>query len=153
MLPKITQQHTNFGVAVKNLSPKSIEMKINKMTSALRIWRYKFPQILDKIINSVCGLTNSIDISVKPVSRKSFNAGEQIPDQVFEEQKKSALRAGRLCIVAFFSSLPRLDMKEETLDRIFNVFIWPALEDISTTSVGSVSWILKLFLVWSTYER
>ncbi|ODM95600.1 Small subunit processome component 20 [Orchesella cincta] len=138
---------------VQQLSPKIIEIKINKMTSALRTWRYKFPDILDQMVHGVCDLVCAVDSSVKPLSRKSMDPEEEIPEEVFEEQKRADLKAGRLCMVAFFTSLPRLDMKQETLDRIFNVFIWPALHDITTTSVGSVSWILKLFLVWSTYER
>lgn len=140
-------------VSVQELPPKIIEIKINKMTSALRVWRYKFPNILDQIVNSACELVCALSSSVKPITRRSLNPEEEVPDDVFEEQKKAALKAGRICIVAFFTSLPRLDMKQETIDRIFEVFIWPALNDITVTSLGGVSWILKLFLVWSVHER
>lgn len=148
---KFTPLFTN--ILVQHLPPKIIEIKINKMTSALRIWRYKFPNILDQMVNSICDLACAVSSALKPLSRRSLDPEEQIPDDIFEEQKKAAMKAGRLAIVAFFTSLPRLDIKSETLNRIFDVFIWSALNDLSTTSVGSVSWILKLFLVWSTHER
>lgn len=127
-----------------------IEIKINKMTSALRVWRYKFPSILDQIVNSACDLTCAISASVKPIHKSNEN---EIPDEVFEEQKKAAMKAGRLCVVAFFSSLPRLDMQAKTINRIFDVFIWSALDDLTESSTGGVSWILKLFMVWSVHER
>lgn len=138
---------------MQRLPPKIIEIKINKMTSVVRTWRYKFPAILDQLVNNACDLATAIGSSTKPLTRRSLNPDEEVPDEVFEEQKKAALKAGRLCIVTFFSSLPRLDMKSETIDKIFEVFIWPALTDITVTSVGSVSWILRLFLVWSIHER
>lgn len=139
------------GLSDLRISPKVIEVKINKVANCIRAWRYKFPTIMDDLLNLVCDLTTAIDNLKKPFPKHSDE--EELPDAVFVEQKKGALKAARLCILAFFTFLPKFNLDQGTIQRIFDVFIWNGLNEIKSQTGSSPSWMMKLFQVWSSNER
>jgi hypothetical protein len=126
-------------------------VKINKITNAIRAWRYKFPNILDELLNLVCDLSLAISNLKKPFPKHSEE--EELPEEVFDDQKKGALKSARLCIVAFFTFLAKFNLEEQTIERIFEVFVWNGIEELKAHSGSNISWIMKLFLVWSSHER
>jgi hypothetical protein len=140
------------GSGLKDLrtSPKALEVKINKIANCIRAWRYKFPTIMDQLINLVCDLASAINNLKKPMPKQDE---EELPQEVFEEQKKGALKAARLAIVAFFTFLPKFNLDEATVERIFDVFIWTGIEEMKVHTGSNASWIMKLFHVWSLHER
>lgn len=134
------------------ISPKVVEVKINKIANGIRAWRYKFPTIMDELLNLVCDLTLAINNLKKPFPKHEDD--EELPDSVFEEQKKGALKAARLCILAFFTHLPKFNLEDATIERIFDVFIWTdGIDEIKSQMGSSPSWIMKLFHVWSSHAR
>jgi len=133
------------------ISAKAIEVKVNKIANAIRAWRYKFPAVLDELINTVCDLT--ISISSLKKSFPKYSEEEELPESVFEDQKRGAQKAGRTCIVAFFTFLSKFNLEERTIERIFEVFIWKGVEELKCHSGSNLSWIMRLFHVWSSHER
>lgn len=107
--------------------------------------------MLDELLNVVCDLTVGISSLKKPFPRHSEE--EELPDAVFEDQKKGALKAGRICIVAFFTFLAKFNLEESTVERIFEVFIWTGIQELKSHTGSNISWIMKLFHVWSSHER
>jgi len=133
------------------VSPKAIEVKINKISSAIRAWRYKFPNLLDELLNLVCDLALALNSLKKHFPKHSEE--DELPEDVFEDQKKAALKAARLCIVSFFTFLPKFNLEENTIERIFEVFVWNGIDEMKNHTGSNISWIMKLFLVWSSHER
>jgi hypothetical protein len=103
----------------------------------------------------VSDLVELISSLKKPFSKE---AEAELPQEVWEEQKKSALKAGRGAILTFFNVCSKFNFEPETLERVWNVFIWPGLDEMmqlksKLNTSSSPSWIMKLFQVWSLHER
>jgi len=129
---------------------KIVEMKLGKLSNCIKAWRYTFPKLLNTLLEKTCILGDMLQTE-ESLPMPIFE--HPLPPQVFEEQKKTALKSCKACVLTFFNSVPKVNMDEDTVTKVFRVLIWPAIKELKNSCTSGVSWCLKLLSVWSQHSR